>query len=130
MRYVFLMRLNNHIHHRHGWFVGDGDVEGGGFARRRQGLEAGEGAAGEGEGGAAAWVVDDADIAHEDAMREPGAEGFGASLLRREAFGVGGDMGASRTAAFGFGDFLRGEAPMDKAIAKARQRFFNAADVD
>src|SRR6266566_199380 len=67
--------------------------------------------------------VDDADIAPEHAAAKSRAKGFGARLLCRESFGIGG--GPLRTA-FGFPLFDLGKNAVNKSPAISIQRSFDA----
>src|SRR5436190_2974762 len=107
-------------------FVGQGKVDLGGEAGRRDFLQAGERAPGQHQGRLAAAQIDHPHVAPEHAAPQAGAERLGASLLGGEALGV---ARGTRRAALGAPLLDLGEDAPDEALAEALQRFLDAADV-
>src|SRR3546814_4755474 len=88
--------------------VGQREVDMRAVPRRDHLREPRRGAAGQREGGSAGGGVDDADVLHEDAAFEAGADGLGEGLLGGEALGIGAGAGEGTACRLGALD-LRSE---------------------
>src|SRR3546814_3965785 len=108
--------------------VGQRDVDMRAVPRRDHLREPRRGAAGQREGGSAGGGVDDADVLHEDAAFEAGADGLGEGLLGGEALGIG--AGAGEGTACRLGALDLGEDAFFEALAEAVERGLNTLDID
>ncbi len=107
--------------------VGDGEVDPGFVALRRDLLEARERPPGQGKGRPAGRQVDDPHVPPEHALANPVPSAFGAGLLGGEALGIGGRAGRPPV---GLGALDGGEDAVEEAVAVALDRLLDAADVD
>src|ERR1700732_3304937 len=116
-------------HHRLGErrLVGQRDIEPRGHALGGQRLQTAQGATGQPHARLARGQVDDAETAPEHAAAKPGAERLGGGLLGGKAPGVARPRIGAALAATALG---LGEDAVEKAVAVARDRRLDPADVD
>src|SRR5262245_19071707 len=110
-----------------GALIGDGDVDAGLAAGRRDLLQPAQRAAGQPHGGPARRKVNDAHVAPEYAAAEAGAQRLGAGLLGGEALGIGFHPVGPPLGARPFG---LGEDAGEEALAVALDRALDAPNID
>ena len=112
---------------RPGVIVGHGQMYVDRVARRRKGVKRIAGAAGQLQRRSAGGRVDDADVLHEHAALEAGADRLGEGFLGGEALGQRARRGERAPRRLGPLDV--GEHPVEEAIAEAVERILDPLDV-
>ena len=121
------MRLEDHEGLRPWMIVCEGEMNCYNVSGRRQFHHSCSGAAGKRKRRCAAGRIDNADVLHENAALEAGANRLGKCLLRGESLGIGACL--RMRSPCGFGVFNLGKAALSEAIAPAVKRSGNAFDI-
>ncbi|QTK79091.1 hypothetical protein AT6N2_C1325 [Agrobacterium tumefaciens] len=120
-------RLDNHESLSVRKVVRDGQMDAGAVAGRQHRRQPFPCPVGQDHRRLAARQVDNAHVPPEDAVGKPGPERLGAGFLGGKTLGVG---GRAVLPAIGFCTLDISETAMGETLAKALDRFFDAADVD